>query len=102
MILDYKLFNMEAKSLKDDLLWVLEQLPNTTEAHDVTDVLRKQSYWSSYNIPYYPDIFNKGGFREMAEKYGDWFTYKGAPRAKIFARNHSMVTDLSSMIALMR
>ena len=56
----------------------------------------------SLSCSYYPDIFNKSGFGEMVEKYGDWFTYKGAPRAKIFARNHSMVTDLPSMIALMR
>lgn len=56
----------------------------------------------SYYDSYYPDIFNKSGFREVAEKYGEWFTYRGSPRAKIYARNHTMVTDLPSMIALMR
>ena len=38
----------------------------------------------------------------MAEKYGDWFTHSGSPRAKIFARNHSSVTDMESFIKLMR
>ena len=38
----------------------------------------------------------------LVEKYGDWFTWSGAPRSKMFARNSSDVTDLQSMIALMR
>ena len=38
----------------------------------------------------------------MVEQYGDAFSYQQCPRAKIFARNHSDVSDLSSMIKLMR
>lgn len=42
------------------------------------------------------------GSQELVDKYGDWFTWSGAPRAKIFARDHDKVVDLSSMIKLMR
>ena len=38
----------------------------------------------------------------MAEKYGDWFTHSGSPRAKIFARNHTSVVDMESLVKLMR
>jgi hypothetical protein len=38
----------------------------------MTEVLRKQSYWPSYNTPYFPDIYNLSGSGELAEKYGDW------------------------------
>lgn len=41
MVLDYKLFK-PGRPLRDNLLWVLEQLPGVTQAADVTDVLRKQ------------------------------------------------------------
>lgn len=42
------------------------------------------------------------GFAESAAKYGSWFTWNGSPRALIFARNHSDVVDMTSMIDLMR
>ena len=38
----------------------------------------------------------------MEEKYGSWFSWNMSPRAQIFARNHSDVTDMTSMVALMR
>ena len=53
-------------------------------------------------LSYYPDIFKMSGFADMEKKYGEWFDYNESPRAKIFARNHTDVTDLTSMMALMR
>jgi hypothetical protein len=47
-------------------------------------------------------IFNMSGGNENVKKYGDWFSYHGSPRAKIFKRDHSKVIDLKSMISLMR
>ncbi|XP_069670595.1 putative phospholipase B-like 2 [Periplaneta americana] len=104
MVVDYKLFKKgtSQSQLKDNLLWILEQLPGHIRAEDKTDVLRQQSYWPSYNTPYYPDIYNISGQRELAQKYGDWFTYDRTPRALIFKRDHVKVNDTSSMIALMR
>ncbi|XP_064392247.1 putative phospholipase B-like 2 [Halichondria panicea] len=102
MVVDYKLFQPGAKDLKEGLLWVLEQLPNKTVAFDKTDMLIKQEYWASYNIPFYPSIYQMSGTAEMAAKYGDWFDWYHCPRAKIFSRNHSDVTDLDSMVDLMR
>ena len=100
-MLDYKLFK-SGQPLKDGLLWVLEQLPSLIESRDVTDRLRSESFWPSYNTPYFPSIFNLSGAPAMVEKYGDWFSYDKTPRALIFGRDHSKVTDLDSMIRLMR
>ena len=50
---------------------------------------------------YFKDIYEISGTADLAKKYGDWFTWEGAPRAKIFARNHSDVTDLKSLMQLM-
>ena len=50
MIVDYNLFE-PGKELVANTLWVLEQLPGEVHSEDVTDVLKSQGYWASYNIP---------------------------------------------------
>ena len=50
---------------------------------------------------YYSTINNVSGNAEEALKH-DFFSYEKGPRAKIFARNHSDVHDMDSMMALMR
>ncbi|KAG0412815.1 hypothetical protein HPB47_010049 [Ixodes persulcatus] len=51
MVVDYKKFT-PGQPLQDDLLWVLEQLPGYIYKEDLTKVLRRQTYWPSYNVPY--------------------------------------------------
>ncbi|GBM34367.1 Putative phospholipase B-like 2, partial [Araneus ventricosus] len=101
MILDLNKFQ-PGKPLQDGLLWVIEQLPGYVHSEDVTDVLRKQSYWPSYNTAYFKDIFNMSGGQINAEKYGDWFTYERTPRALIFKRDQGKIQDIPGMIKLMR
>ena len=60
-------------------------------ADDVTYVLTGQSYWPSYNTPFFEEIFNLSGSPANVEKYGDWFTYDKTPRALIFERDHFKV-----------
>lgn len=68
----------------------------------MTDTLRKQSYWPSYNCPAFKTVYNMSGNGALVDKYGDWFTYEKTPRALIFQRDHSSVTDKDSMVRLMR
>lgn len=51
---------------------------------------------------YYVDIFNASGCNELVEKFGPWFSLDQNPRAQIFRRNQTYVTDVDSMIRLMR
>lgn len=51
---------------------------------------------------YYVDIFNASGYNELVENFGSWFSLDQSPRAQIFRRNQTMVTDVDSMIRLMR
>ncbi|GFS56688.1 putative phospholipase B-like 2 [Nephila pilipes] len=101
MILDYNKFQ-SGRPLEDGLLWVLEQLPGYLHSDDVTDILRKQKYWPSYNIAYFKDIFNMSDAPANVKKFGDFFTYEKAPRALIFKRDHNKVKDIASMTKLMR
>ncbi|XP_075533847.1 putative phospholipase B-like 2 isoform X3 [Dermacentor variabilis] len=101
MIVDYNKFK-SGQQLPDGLLWILESLPGFIHTEDVTAVLRKESYWPSYNIPYSPFMFQLSGAPFNVQKYGDWFTYDKHPRAQIFKRDHVKVADALSMVTLMR
>ena len=102
MVVDYKRFKTGDTELRPGLLWILEQIPGTVMADDLTSVLQKQQYWPSYNSPYFPEIFNMSGNPALVEKFGDWFTYDMTPRARIFRRDHAGVSDVAKMMRLMR
>lgn len=50
--------------LLPNTVWLLEQMPGIVEKADVTHtLLQSQLYVPSYNIPYFPSIFNISGYR---------------------------------------
>jgi len=59
-------------------------------------------YWASYNVPFYPVIYNMSGYPYMADVFGTFLSHDLAPRAKIFRRDQGNVVDMKSMRALMR
>ena len=102
MVVDYKLFHPGIKKLQPGTLWILEQIPGHIHSEDMTWLLEKQSYWPSYNSPYFKDIFNASGNQQMVAKFGNWFSYDKTPRALIFKRDHKTVKNIDTMTRLMR
>uniref|UniRef100_A0A8C5GIB8 Phospholipase B-like n=2 Tax=Gouania willdenowi TaxID=441366 RepID=A0A8C5GIB8_GOUWI len=102
MIVDYNHFTPGKSNIKEGLFVVLEQIPGLVMFDDKTQELMKKGYWASYNIPYFVDIFNASGCNELVEKFGPWFSLDKNPRAQIFRRNQTDVTDVDSMLRLMR
>ncbi|XP_041742202.1 putative phospholipase B-like 2 [Coregonus clupeaformis] len=102
MIVDYKHFTPGMTETKEQLFTVLEQIPGLVVHSDKTQELLQKGYWSSYNIPYYEEVFNASGCRELVEQFGPWFSLDMNPRAQIFRRNQSHITDMDSMVRLMR
>ncbi|XP_051888321.1 putative phospholipase B-like 2 [Pristis pectinata] len=102
MIVDYNFFTPGQLDINKNLLTLLEQIPGQIVIADKTDELMQSGYWASYNIPYFEEIFNASGKLALFKEYGDWFSYNKSPRALIFHRNQTMVTDMDSMIKLMR
>ncbi|XP_073486321.1 putative phospholipase B-like 2 [Aquarana catesbeiana] len=102
MVVDYNKFKPGETDVPSGLLTVLEQLPGLMTWADKSDLLYQSTYWPSYNVPYFGDIFNASGQPDLVKKFGDWFTYSKTPRAQIFKRNHTLVEDLPSMMRLMR
>ncbi|XP_030271663.1 putative phospholipase B-like 2 [Sparus aurata] len=102
MIVNYNHFTPGKTDIKEELFVVLEQIPGLIVFTDKTQELLEKGYWASFNIPYYVDIFNASGCNELVEKYGSWFSLDQNPRAQIFRRNQTAVTDVDSMVRLMR
>uniref|UniRef100_A0A914N694 Phospholipase B-like n=2 Tax=Meloidogyne incognita TaxID=6306 RepID=A0A914N694_MELIC len=100
-VLDYKLFKPAEELPKNDLFWILEQIPGTTVSRDMTWFLRKYNYWPSYNIPFLKKISDLGGFTEKAN-INNWWRWGYSPRAKIFQRDHNKVKDMETLRELMR
>ncbi|KAF4109500.1 putative phospholipase B-like 2 [Onychostoma macrolepis] len=102
MVLDYKLFVPGQEYTQPGLFTVLEQIPGMIVTTDKTEELFETGYWASYNIPYFEEVFNASGGQELVRKYGPWFSFRDNPRAQIFRRNQTLVTDIESMVRLMR
>ena len=51
---------------------------------------------------FYPYVYNITGTYDAYVKYGSFFSYSESPRSSIFRRDHVKVTDLDSMISMMR
>ncbi|KAF6260696.1 laminin A [Scenedesmus sp. NREL 46B-D3] len=110
MVLDLKRF-MPRRQLQEGLLWVAEQLPGVVEAADMTQVLAR-GYWPSYNVAFFPDIYDKAGYPSLIDhaqgkgpQYGDparWLMYQVSPRANIFRRDQGNVHALEDLKHLMR
>ena len=102
MVVDYKQFVPE-KPLQQGLLWILEQIPGAVEMADMTILLEKQGYWPSFNVPYFPFIYNMSGFSADKAKYkADFYDYNLNPRSQIFRRDHGKVEDMETFVLLMR
>ncbi|CAE7577257.1 plbB [Symbiodinium sp. CCMP2592] len=90
------------EEVPDGMLTVLEQMPGIIVWEDVSEVLRSQGFWVSYNSPYFPTIREASGADFMERRYGDAYSYTKNPRAKIFARDILKATDLQKVQKLLR
>nr|XP_055051064.1 phospholipase B-like 1 [Misgurnus anguillicaudatus]XP_055051065.1 phospholipase B-like 1 [Misgurnus anguillicaudatus] len=100
MIVDTSRVNLGSR-LQDGALTVVEQIPGLVEYSDQTQTLRR-GYWPSYNVPFHRKIYLMSGYEPMWKQYGDDFSYDLCPRAKIFRRDQSSVSDLTSLKRIMR
>lgn len=108
MVVDYKLFT-PGKPLQDGLLWISETMPGYSQRGDVTQVLRQQGSWPSYNIPYFKDVWTVAGYGAMRAKMHsadarNEFSFTESPRARMFARarKDGLGKSLSSLMHLIR
>lgn len=100
MVIDLNKIKLN-KEVQDGALWVCEQIPGLVASGDQTNILRT-GYWPSYNVPFYEQIYDLSGYPDVVIKFGPEYSYQLAPRAKIFRRDQSNVSDIESMKKIMR
>jgi len=95
--------NAGQKDLPMGTFFVAEQIPGLVIYKDQTAFLNKERHWPSYNIPYYPEIYQRSGFAAYDNALW-WGTqnYHQYARAVIFKRMQGYVTDAASMFYMMR
>lgn len=65
MVVDLKLFE-PGEQLRPGLLTVAEIMPGGWQVADTTQELER-GYWPSYNIPYFPEVYNRTGYPGVRE-----------------------------------
>ncbi|KAL4431400.1 hypothetical protein ABPG75_006656 [Micractinium tetrahymenae] len=110
MVLDLNKFRPR-EALQPGLLWVAEQIPGLVVAADMTQTLGF-GYWPSFNVPYFPEIYNRSGYPDFisrVEKHGQhfgrtthWLSYQNSPRARIFRRDQASIRDLEGIKRVLR
>lgn len=75
LVINYSLFRPGHKISKHGLLHILEQMPGHVETRDVTEQFLSQTYWASYNVPFFPAIFEMSGQEDMAKRFGNWLEH---------------------------
>lgn len=91
MVVDHALYEPRAP-LRNGLMHIVTQQPGLFLSADVTSVLRAQSYWPSYNRPYFERIFVDMGFAALQQRWGDYlYSYNNSFRALIFRREQENI-----------
>eukprot|EP00744_Colponema_vietnamica_P002271 GILI01003597.1.p1 GENE.GILI01003597.1~~GILI01003597.1.p1 ORF type:complete len:626 (+),score=213.81 GILI01003597.1:85-1962(+) len=101
IVVDMKLYTGDHTNLPDGLLGVIETLPGSYFAADMTPFLRENGHWPSYNFAYFPSIQATAGYAGLEAQYGSGMTYSGYNRARIFQRDAEKVANMSSMEDMM-
>ena len=103
IILDMNKIDLKNKKIDDKALMIIEQMPNYTEAADVTEHLRK-GYWPSYNVPFVDKIYKDMGniVENISEGVYENIKYTRHPRALIFKRDQGNVNSKEDFKKFMR
>lgn len=104
MVIDMKKPFADSKNttLRPGTLVIGSQLPNYYHHADVTSYINSYGYWPSYNVPYFHTAWVLSGYEAMSQKYGETYTWHGAPRARVFKQRQGDVHDLNTLKKLMR
>ncbi len=96
MVLDMQLYNIHSKEILPEFFYVLEETPGYIRYEDMTDVLKNQTYWASFNNPYFEDVALITGQRSLCH-YDSSECYASDPRGLLFAQYQSTLTSIEDV-----
>ena len=100
MVVDFNKFK-PGKPLVDGTLWVVEEIPGQIPGADKTELLT-YGYWPSYNVPYFPQVYDESGYLNLSLRGVPSASYQEAPRAQIFRRDADTVKSLDTYKNILR
>jgi hypothetical protein len=100
LVVDYNTF-VPNEPLKDNTVWLVEQIPGITQEQDVSGILRNQGYFASYNRPYFGRIRDETGHSAAQARHGALYSFANSPRGQIFARIGVSVNTMFDLRNLM-
>lgn len=89
----------------NDLLWIIEQMPGIFMSADITDILVNQSYFASFNTPYFTNLFNLAQYPEKIASWGidgSYWDYQNASRRLIAKRELPFIYSFDDFKKFMR
>jgi len=102
IVVDYKQFVSGESTIANGTLWIAEQIPGWVVSSDMSQHLNEYGYWASYNVPYFPFIYNISGYPEQIPSQGNAVSYTMCPRGQIFHRDQGKVSNWTDFVNLMR
>lgn len=104
MIVNMNLFvpGKEIIDLSDNLVWIVSQMPGMVPSLDVTNIVRKQGYWASYNLNYISALYDISDTNILEKDYGSYFSYTKYSRAELFKQHAPNIRDLNDIKNIMR
>jgi len=100
MVVDYNLLR-PGKPIPDNVLWLVEAVPGLTHQEDLSDHLRRNGYWPSFNRPFFDDVRLRTGFQSATRSHGALYSWADNPRAHIFAKEAPNANAIGDMRLLM-
>jgi len=101
MVVDFNRFT-PGTPITQDTVRLLEQVPGIIRHDDVSQLVRENGFWASYNRPFFSAIRDVSGHTDAQATYGDLYSFAKSPRALIFERAAPSIIDLTGMRSLMR
>lgn len=103
MVIDTNLF-VPGKGFRANGLTVLEQLPGFIHVEDVSYIVNERGYWGSYNVPYFPSVYERSGFHSafLATNQSASWSHANCTRARIFQRDAPHVGSFEDLKRLLR
>ena len=96
MVMDWKRF-IPGQVPSEGFFTVLEEIPSLIIHRDMTDLLVSKSYWPSYNVPFFPEIYIRSGNKLACDLHNheSEYCYDSCSRAAIFNQRQNAVESLS-------
>ena len=103
---EYTVVDMKRFAYGEDLLpntvTVIDDVPSHIVSGDVTEVIEKNNYFASYDVPYFEEVRLKAGYEALAVSYPEMYSYTESSRAQILKSRAPKAVSRESVRDLIR